>query len=326
MAFFHPQFQILSDLRLETPKGLPSYAKFKLHFAASHLFLLGDIGLVKDAGLFGFFERLLQSTPNIKIYYVFGIHEAYQMSIILARDQMRDFDFPMGLLYGKRFFFLHRTRVDISDIITVLGCTLWTKITTEIWGDAENLTDFDAELSIRDWDLSHHMNEHNEDLTWLNEQVLQIARDEPQRQIIILTHHSPTVDPRAIDPAHLSSGITSGFANDLSKQLCWTSNAVKMWAFGRTHYSCAFVDEGSRKIVIANQRGCSVLGKEAPAVEVVLVEARPKGWEILSPRPDERSYARMSKRASDLDGEKEVEDTLAKSPGVFGSLRELFKE
>jgi predicted MPP superfamily phosphohydrolase len=80
-SLFAPQIQIVSDLHLETPVARPSYASFNLNLHANYLCLLGDIGLVKDDGLFFFLESLLKSTPNLKIFYVLGNHEPYQQSV-----------------------------------------------------------------------------------------------------------------------------------------------------------------------------------------------------------------------------------------------------
>ena len=57
-SFLTTQFQILSDLHLETPLTSPLYSTFKLKIHASNLFLLGDIGLAKDAALFTFLRTL----------------------------------------------------------------------------------------------------------------------------------------------------------------------------------------------------------------------------------------------------------------------------
>lgn len=72
---------------------------------------------------------------------------------------------------------------------------------------------------------------------------------------VIATHHSPTLDPRTIDPGYQGSSISSAFATDMSRDNCWTSPAVKVWAFGHTHYNCGFRDEATGKLVVANQRG-----------------------------------------------------------------------
>jgi hypothetical protein len=43
---------------------------------------------------------------------------------------------------------------------------------------------------------------------------------------------------------------------DLSKEPCWISPSVKLWAFGHTHFNCDFIDPETGKRVLANQRGC----------------------------------------------------------------------
>ncbi|KAI1371660.1 hypothetical protein F4677DRAFT_434781 [Hypoxylon crocopeplum] len=70
-----------------------------------------------------------------------------------------------------------------------------------------------------------------------------------------LNWHNPTFNERAVDPEHKDSSIQSGFATDLSDQICWQSDRVKIWAFGHTHFNCDFIDEKTGKRVVANQRG-----------------------------------------------------------------------
>ncbi|KAF7953602.1 uncharacterized protein EAE97_001001 [Botrytis byssoidea] len=96
-----------------------------------------------------------------------------------------------------------------------------------------------------------------EDLTWLNAQIEQITRDEPRRTIVVFTHFSPTMLSAANDPKKLedSNQVRSAFVTDLSDQICWTSSSVRLWAFGHTHYNCDFVEEGTEKRIVANQKG-----------------------------------------------------------------------
>ncbi|GKT59757.1 ser/thr protein phosphatase superfamily [Colletotrichum tofieldiae] len=63
--------------------------------------------------------------------------------------------------------------------------------------------------------------------------------EDPRREIVILTHHSPTEDSRTV------------------KQLQANSPQVKPWAFGHTHYTCVFADEGTGKRVYTNHEGYS---------------------------------------------------------------------
>ncbi|KAF1992616.1 hypothetical protein K402DRAFT_10402 [Aulographum hederae CBS 113979] len=240
-SFFTTELQITSDLHLETPIIQPSYLTYKMNIKASNLCLLGDFGLVSQPGLFVFLENLLKSTPNLKIFYVLGNHEPYRTTLSLAKQQMRAFEKKMSWLYGNRFIFLDRTRHNISATITVLGCTLWSHIIPEEAAElAQRLTDYNELRGIRDWGIEDHNAEHREDLDWLNSEVTKIQSEEPHRQIIILTHHSPTNDKRANSPRHIGSSINSGFVTDLSKEPCWKSPQVKLWAFGHTHYSFSY--------------------------------------------------------------------------------------
>ena len=243
-SIFPAQFQVVSDLHLETPLLQPSYTSFKLPTPASNLCLLGDIGLVKDPALFDWLERLLHSTPNLNIFYVLGNHEAYQIRMETALLAMERFEQRMRLEYGHRFHFRNRTRFDLGADISILGCTLWSRAQDDqASAVARTLTDFSAASGIQDWTLGDHLEAHQKDLRWLNETVDDIERREPHRRIVILTHHSPTLDPRATAPQHAASPVDSGFATDLSGESCWRSPSVEMWAFGHTHYNCDYLDE-----------------------------------------------------------------------------------
>lgn len=115
------------------------------------------------------------------------------------------------------------------------------------------LNDF---YQIEDWTVEDHSASHQADLAWLNDQVSEIVRTDPRRKIVVFTHHSPIArDPRAADPAHKNSPISSAFATDLTDEECWKAEQVCAWAFGHTHYNCDFVEERTGTRVVANQRG-----------------------------------------------------------------------
>jgi len=60
---------------------------------------------------------------------------------------------------------------------------------------------------------------------------------------------------------------------DLSDQICWTSADVRLWAFGHTHCNCDFEDLGTKKRVVANQKGyCRSELETFDASKVVKVE------------------------------------------------------
>ncbi|KAI8930964.1 hypothetical protein NX059_011976 [Plenodomus lindquistii] len=276
-------FQIHSDLHLETPLLKPSYTHFTsastFPLQAPNLFLLGDIGLIKHPQLFVFLRTLLLQRSDLRIFYILGNHEVYGMNMDVAVAKLEQFERDCNF-ERKRFFLLNRRRVDIDDRVTVLGCTLWTQIPAEAaQAVGSRVMDFCKTNGIWGRSVEEHNADHARDLAWLNAQVENIATNEPQREIVILTHHSPTVDVRANDQRHAKSEMAAGFCTDLSREVCWRSERVKMWAFGHTHFSCQYVDDGEcgrevRKLVIANQKGyASVLANRGWEVEPVVVAA-----------------------------------------------------
>lgn len=69
----------------------------------------------------------------------------------------------------------------------------------------------------------------------------------------IMSHHTPsfrgTSDPRHDKPGNLAS---FAFSTDLSS-LYWHTSAVRLWAYGHTHYNNDRIEHGTR--LISNQRG-----------------------------------------------------------------------
>lgn len=243
----------MSDLHLET---YPSYTHWDLPSTdAPYLALLGDIGHVGDDALYDFLTRLLDRYWIV--FFLMGNHEPYQCSMEAAKTKMRKFEQKMTRQARDRttgkFVLLDQTRYDVDGTLTILGCTLFSSIQEERASFiASRMVDF---KDTPGWTVALHNKAHASDLQWLNSQVAQISTSEPQRQVVIFTHHSPTTTAQANDPRHNDSLASSAFVTDLSKEACWTSSCVKVWAFGHTHYNCDFFDEETRKKVVTNQKG-----------------------------------------------------------------------
>ncbi|KAF4156646.1 hypothetical protein CNMCM8927_007741 [Aspergillus lentulus] len=233
----------MSDLHLETHS---SYDDFQFQNRASYLALLGDIGHVANEQLFIFLEYQIQR--YLIVFFVLGNHEPYHMSLQTAKKKMRAFEAKMEQTRISssrvgRFVFLDQTRYDISDTHTVLGCTLFSHVTPEQEFSVESrAVDF---KDILHWTVEDHNLAHESDVKWLNAEVSKVAKEEPQRQIFIFTHHCPSMDSRY-----------------LSSEECWMANAVKAWAFGHTHYNCQFTDERG-KVVLANQKGYQMFPRKS---------------------------------------------------------------
>ena len=242
------ELQILSDLHLESPVA---YDVFDITPTAEYLALLGDIGYTKDAGLIKFLRKQM---PKYKAtFYVLGNHEPYHSSYTASKQKLLALQAETEQQASGKFVLLDQTRYDLSPRVSVLGCTLFSNVTAAQKDFVSfGLNDF---YHIENWTVEEHVQKHESELRWLNAEVQRLLEKEPDRKIIIMTHYSPTIDARSINPKHGSSNISSGFITDLSGEICFSSEHVAVWVFGHTHFNCDF-EHGSHQIrLVTNQRG-----------------------------------------------------------------------
>ena len=270
-----------------------AYDIFDIPPKAPYLALLGDIGYAshpqhREAYL-GFLRRQLSKFRVV--FLVLGNHEPWHGSWEASRETMRQFaevvrrernginnrsrnddddddDDDRNSEGGRlgKFVFLDRTRYDVNSSsespgegedgnhsLTILGCTLFSRVPAAAAEAVSfGVNDF---YHIDGWTVEQHDARFRGDVEWLNEQVAALDAAGRRKNVVVLTHYSPTLDQRAVDPRHRDSPIQAGFASDLSGEPCWSSGSVKVWAFGHTHFNCDFVDEETGKRVVANQRG-----------------------------------------------------------------------
>lgn len=253
------EFQIMSDLHLETPKARPSYDEFEILPRCPHLALLGDIGNVTHPQLFVFLTRQLQHFEIV--FFLLGNHEPYGTTFSEAISKLSAFEAEVEEqrlttpTNQGNFVFLNKTRYDLSEDLTVLGCTLFSSISP---GQHHSVARFVSDFThINKWTVASHNDAHQTDVAWLNRQVTDCTSHEPHRTVIIFTHHSPTMLKEANDPRHLQdhTKVQSAFSTDLSNEVCWTAPQVRLWAFGHTHFNCDVEDPKTGKRIFANQKG-----------------------------------------------------------------------
>ncbi|RDX55755.1 Ser/Thr protein phosphatase protein [Lentinus brumalis] len=267
------RIQVLSDTHLEI--GRPAlgggYTHFQYDFPAKAdiLALLGDIGTTNDDR---FFDWLRAQLKRFKlVFFLSGNHEAYRSSIkestsrlaAFAKESEAQFRNSLpGESYG-RFVILDRTRYDLSDTVTVLGCTLWSRL------DPEHVSLINVGLNdfsmISDLTTDVYQSLHERDAVWLSRAVTEIARDEPHRKIVVMSHHAPTVEDTS-DPKFHGQPMNTAFATELSKEEWWPH--VKVWMFGHTHWPCDFERCGVR--VLSNPRGYRTTGVDGYDPEMVV--------------------------------------------------------
>ncbi|OBZ71441.1 hypothetical protein A0H81_08769 [Grifola frondosa] len=243
--------QVLSDLHLEIERQGSAPGQEFYHYDipvhADHLALLGDIGWTIDDRLFEWLRIQLRLFKTV--YFVSGNHEPYRSSITESTSKLEAFanDVNSDDTLGN-FIYLNRTRYDISPTLTILGCTLWSALNPDdldilSW----SLTDF---RRISSFDPDTFVALHRADVQWLNSTVAAISNEEPERRIVVFTHHAPTLDGTG-DPKFNEQPTNSAFATELTGETCWTSGKVSLWAFGHTHWCCDFERAESGFIAIS---------------------------------------------------------------------------
>lgn len=147
------------------------------------------------------------------------------------------------------FVLLDRTRFDLSDQVTILGCTLWSHIPpSDALVVRQNLRDFQV---IKDWTIDTYNQAHVQDIQWLMDECAEIRASEPQRRVIVLTHHAPTKIGTS-SPQYEDSPFNSAFSTELSSHPVWAA-PITTWVYGHTHHNSDKILNGIR--ILSNQRG-----------------------------------------------------------------------
>jgi predicted phosphodiesterase len=208
-------FQILSDLHLEFYKKLPTNICNDHFPKAPTLFLVGDIGYPFD-DIWLQFIKWCESKYE-KIFYVQGNHEAYTNDIDKITDYIRTI-----LNEKPKFTFLERGKIGYLDAYKVIGCTLWSEQTINIYSkmnDSQYIYKNNQKLSLTDL-----LDMHKQDKSWLDKEV--------DKNTIVVTHHLPSYDlihPKYKIPFY--KDYHSDYASDCNSIILKS----KLWIYGHTH-------------------------------------------------------------------------------------------
>ncbi|EAU92485.1 Ser/Thr protein phosphatase superfamily protein [Coprinopsis cinerea okayama7 len=263
--------QLLSDLHLEVEREAdqPLYTyDFPKSPDCDILALLGDIGWTRDDRLFDWLETQLSRFK--RVFFVLGNHEPYVSTLEESEARLEAFAQKSSSNHQSdpskgEFIFLNRKRYDLSPDITILGCTLWSRLNPDdldilSW----SLTDFKR---IEGFTPEKYQAAHEQDREWLRNTIESIRKEEGHRRIVVFTHHAPTIEGTG-DPKFLGGPTNSAFATELTKEEWW-GPPISLWAFGHTHFSCDFERGGVR--VVSNQRGYKEGAKDFEQVKVLSI-------------------------------------------------------
>ncbi|KAF2759373.1 ser/Thr protein phosphatase superfamily [Pseudovirgaria hyperparasitica] len=246
-----PTFQVVSDLHLEIGQ---QYSTYNIISQAPYLILGGDIGRLIDYEPYLEFLKVHKARFE-KIFLVLGNHEFYGLSYAAGLEQAQKLqDEP---ILDCKLVILHQACFDVpNSAVTILGCTLWSKIPEESMQVVQSrVKDFQK---ICDWTVEDHNKAFESDYTWLKRAVSSMNETNPvssqrsrTRTALVVTHHAPSMCGTS-HPNHEQNPWSSAFATDLiSDREAWRN--VGVWIFGHTHYTTDFVRSGVR--LFSNQRG-----------------------------------------------------------------------
>jgi hypothetical protein len=109
---------------------------------------------------------------------------------------------------------------------------------------------------------------HKADVEWLIHTIESIRKNEPSRQLIVLTHHAPTIKGAGNDSAPRFSEHHLALAVELRGTPCW-GEPVVFWGFGYVgfgHFQFTREFEADGVRVYTNQRGFSGNGTFDPTI------------------------------------------------------------
>lgn len=208
------------------------------------LILAGDIGnpnTAKDR----YIRFIDETSKNFKLVLLCSGNHEYFLGEInktnnLIKEICNTFD---------NVKFLNKTRLDLTENLTILGCTLWSQILEhQKYSVKGTLADFYQISNVDGTSLSiqNYNDLHESDLSWLTNEISIINS---KRKILIITHHAPHMEGTSA-PQFKNSSISSAFATDLSYLI---SDPVIAWCAGHSHWSYNFDVNGVR--LISNQMG-----------------------------------------------------------------------
>ncbi|KNG52187.1 ser thr protein phosphatase superfamily protein [Stemphylium lycopersici] len=216
-------FQILSDLHLDHES---QYLTFHIPVAAPFLILAGNIGRLIDYEQYLSF-LIRRCNLHEKVFLVLGaleFHGIGWMDGLQLAHKLEKEPATRGKLEV-----LYETRSEVPGTnITLLGCTLWSKIPeSDAATVLRKMPEFDAESGIQEWDVEKHNLEHKRDFKWLVDEVKKPSAaasegglaptgtgGKEQRQVVVVTAFTPDLRG-CLEPWQIDAPWASAYGTNL---------------------------------------------------------------------------------------------------------------
>lgn len=120
----------------------------------------------------------------------------------------------------------------------------------------------------------HYLKWFRDTLCKFNDKLNEIEKADPQKQVVVVTHHCPSL--KCIAPEYKGSAVNSSFVSDLD----WFIEkhpSIKLWACGHVHNR--FIFNVGQCLVVANPRGYCRAGEDRSWNENLTVDSNT--WKIM---------------------------------------------
>ena len=261
-------FQVISDLHLDHES---QYLTFHIPVAAPFLILAGNIGRLLDYDDYLSFI-IRRCNLHDKVFLVLGPLEfqglGWMDGLQLAHKMEQD---PAT---KGRLEVLYETRSEVPGTnITLLGCTLWSKIPeSDVASIMKKMPEFHEKDGIQNWDIEKHNSEHKRDVRWLADEVKTSQSSEkgpaggagpptpapsagpaapkPEKQLVIVTSFAPDLR-ECLDPWQVDAPWATALGANLLDNTRFST--VSMWISGLTGRT--FESKKGNVALFSNQRG-----------------------------------------------------------------------
>ena len=233
------KIRILSDLHLE----FTQYQEGPFPSVGEDLVILaGDIGV----GVKGI-QWARESFPGRDVVYVLGNHEFYKHDWSDLIPQARE------AADASRVHFLENDKLDLGGV-RILGCSLWTDFAvmgrmlvadcrTVAQAEMADYKEIRKDHRKRKLLTADTIERCRQSYQWLDREIR-----EADRELVVVTHHAPTMATTAPWNAILLSN--AAFHNGFDELI---RPPVSLWIHGHTHTSMAV--EFDDIPIVSNQRG-----------------------------------------------------------------------
>ncbi len=244
------KFHYISDIHTEFYE-YHTVPKLENSNPETSLILAGDIGVWQTKS--NTYLKFLDNCSKVykMVYLVLGNHEYYHSNYSDVRGRIKQ----SITKNFKNVMVLDRKRVDIGDNITLLGCTLWSELPENQY---EYLNKVTKEFStIKNFSFEKYNEVFQKDSSWLLNEIIKINTTEPDRKVIVITHHAPIMN-RTSSPKYQHLPTKYLFATNLDDYYFGGSqftdriksgtfdslhsggSCIKYWIYGHTHYKTTF--------------------------------------------------------------------------------------